>query len=231
MGRSRAHVRVGWGRERVLADSLLRERAAAAQFTRVSMTGLRSAWQRGDTVTASTERVGVYPGSFNPPTVAHIEIALTAREQHRLERGSTSPSRWSRSARRPWPRNADRRAVGGHRGVGGPGRGPRPGRHRTSADRRHRRRVRRGGDGRRQVGPGQRRRVVSRPRPPATPRSPPCRPWPSLPGPWLRGTRTSTALPVAADLLDVSSSAVRAGRTEWMTDAARRHHERHGTWR
>jgi Cytidylyltransferase-like len=32
------------------------------------------------------ERVGVYPGSFNPPTVAHIAIAAAAREQRSLER-------------------------------------------------------------------------------------------------------------------------------------------------
>ena len=31
-------------------------------------------------------RLGVYPGSFNPPTVAHLEIALTAREHHGLHR-------------------------------------------------------------------------------------------------------------------------------------------------
>jgi hypothetical protein len=33
-----------------------------------------------------TARVGVYPGSFNPPTAAHVEIALAARAQHGLER-------------------------------------------------------------------------------------------------------------------------------------------------
>jgi nicotinate-nucleotide adenylyltransferase len=32
------------------------------------------------------ERVGVYPGTFNPPTVAHIAIAAAAREQRSLER-------------------------------------------------------------------------------------------------------------------------------------------------
>ena len=32
------------------------------------------------------ERVGVYPGSFNPPTVAHIAIAAAAREQRSLDR-------------------------------------------------------------------------------------------------------------------------------------------------
>ena len=31
-------------------------------------------------------RLGVYPGSFNPPTVAHLEIALIAREHHGLHR-------------------------------------------------------------------------------------------------------------------------------------------------
>jgi len=37
-------------------------------------------------------------------------------------------------------------------------------------------------------------------------------------------------LPIDPFLLDVSSSAVRAGRTEWMTEPARLHHDRHGTW-
>ena len=32
------------------------------------------------------ERVGVYPGSFNPPTIAHIAIASAAREQRSLDR-------------------------------------------------------------------------------------------------------------------------------------------------
>lgn len=31
-------------------------------------------------------RIGVYPGSFNPPTRAHVEIALAAVSQHRLKR-------------------------------------------------------------------------------------------------------------------------------------------------
>jgi nicotinic acid mononucleotide adenylyltransferase len=31
-------------------------------------------------------RVGVYPGSFNPPTVAHLAIAEAARERHNLDR-------------------------------------------------------------------------------------------------------------------------------------------------
>ena len=30
-------------------------------------------------------RRGVYPGSFNPPTLAHVEIAAAAARQHRLD--------------------------------------------------------------------------------------------------------------------------------------------------
>lgn len=30
-------------------------------------------------------RVGVYPGSFNPPTVAHLAISEAARDQHQLD--------------------------------------------------------------------------------------------------------------------------------------------------
>ena len=32
------------------------------------------------------DRVGVYPGSFNPPTIAHVAIAAAAREQRSLDR-------------------------------------------------------------------------------------------------------------------------------------------------
>jgi hypothetical protein len=31
------------------------------------------------------ERVGVYPGTFNPPTIAHVAIAAAAREQRDLD--------------------------------------------------------------------------------------------------------------------------------------------------
>lgn len=36
---------------------------------------------------------GVYPGSFNPPTTAHLAIAEVARERHRLDRVVLSVSR------------------------------------------------------------------------------------------------------------------------------------------
>jgi hypothetical protein len=32
------------------------------------------------------ERIGVYPGTFNPPTIAHVAIAAAAREQRSLDR-------------------------------------------------------------------------------------------------------------------------------------------------
>ena len=41
----------------------------------------------------TAERVGVYPGTFNPPTPAHIEIARAARHQHDLDRVDLAVSR------------------------------------------------------------------------------------------------------------------------------------------
>jgi len=40
-----------------------------------------------------TARVGVYPGSFNPPTIAHLALSEAAREQHDLDRVAWSISR------------------------------------------------------------------------------------------------------------------------------------------
>lgn len=40
-----------------------------------------------------TARVGVYPGSFNPPTIAHLALSEAARDQHRLDRVTWSISR------------------------------------------------------------------------------------------------------------------------------------------
>ena len=41
----------------------------------------------------SSERVGIYPGSFNPPTTAHLAVSEAARAQHRLDRVVWSVSR------------------------------------------------------------------------------------------------------------------------------------------
>lgn len=40
-----------------------------------------------------TRRFGVYPGSFNPPTVGHLAIAVAARDQRGLERVDLAVSR------------------------------------------------------------------------------------------------------------------------------------------
>ena len=42
---------------------------------------------------ASVGRTGVYPGSFNPPTRAHLAIAAAARDRHRLDRIDLAVSR------------------------------------------------------------------------------------------------------------------------------------------
>jgi len=39
-----------------------------------------------DPMNIASPRVGVYPGSFNPPTVAHIAVAVAALEQFDLDR-------------------------------------------------------------------------------------------------------------------------------------------------
>jgi len=44
-------------------------------------------------VTTRTGRVGVYPGSFNPPTIAHLAIADTARRTYGLDRVDLAVSR------------------------------------------------------------------------------------------------------------------------------------------
>ena len=45
------------------------------------------------TAPTTAGRVAVYPGSFNPPTVAHLEVSAAARRQHRLDRVVWSISR------------------------------------------------------------------------------------------------------------------------------------------
>ncbi len=62
--------------------------------------------------TAPTGRIGVYPGSFNPPTIAHLAIAEAARGQRRLDRVTLVLSRRALAKEHvEHPRFADRLAV------------------------------------------------------------------------------------------------------------------------
>ncbi|WP_419919708.1 hypothetical protein [Candidatus Poriferisocius sp.] len=40
-----------------------------------------------------TKRIGVYPGSFNPPTIGHLAIARAAPAQQGLDRVDLAVSR------------------------------------------------------------------------------------------------------------------------------------------
>lgn len=179
------------------------------------------------TVTGSTERVGVYPGSFNPPTVAHIEIALTARDHHGLARVDFAVSVVTLGKETvAQPPIEERLAVIEASVAPIEGLGLVVTRHQLIVD------IAlgydvvvMGADKWAQVNDAawyldhaaRDAAVAALPTLALAPRR-----GFEIPG--------EHALPVAADLLDISSSAVRAGRTEWMTEAARRHHERHGTW-
>lgn len=185
--------------------------------------GTTAAWQRDSVST----RVGVYPGSFNPPTIAHIEIALTARSAHRLDRVDLAVSVSALGkAEVQRPAFEERLAVIEASVAAVEGLGLIVTEHQLIADISAAYSVViMGADKWHQVndvswyeGPAERDAAVA-----------------SLPALALAPRRGFSVpdehrLPVAADLLDVSSSAVRAGRIEWMTDAARAHHERTGTW-
>ena len=59
-----------------------------------------------------TRRLGVYPGSFNPPTIGHIAIAQAARDQRRLARVDFMVSRVALGKElTDWPAFEDRVAV------------------------------------------------------------------------------------------------------------------------
>ncbi|MEZ5247466.1 MAG: hypothetical protein R2707_20425 [Acidimicrobiales bacterium] len=173
-------------------------------------------------------RIGVYPGSFNPPTRAHLEIAVAARETHGLTRVDLAVSTVPLGkAAVDLPRFDDRLevirasiadveglelivteaqlvadiAVGYDVVV-------------------------MGADKWAQVNdpawydhdPAERDAVVARlPRLALAPRPP-------------HDIPDEYRLPVAEDLLEISSSAARAGRADWMTDAAREYHHRTGAW-
>ena len=172
--------------------------------------------------------VGVYPGSFDPPTRAHLEIALAARTAHDLVRVDLAVSVLAlgkESVVRP--RFEDRLEVirASIAGVDGLGLVVTEARLIVDiADGYDT--VVMGADKWAQVNdpawydgdPAARDAAVARlPRLAVAPRPP-------------HAVPDEHRLPVPDDLLEISSSAARAGRTDWMTDAARDYHHRTGAW-
>ena len=178
-------------------------------------------------VSHANGRIGVYPGSFNPPTVAHIEIALTAREHHGLSRVDLAVSTITLGKETVLrPSFEERIAVIEASVAAIDGLGLIVTEHQLIADiATGYDVVVMGADKWAQVNDvawyldhdARDAALASLPTLALAPRT-----GFEIPAPH--------ALPVDPALLEVSSSAVRAGRTEWMTDAARAHHERHGTW-
>lgn len=177
---------------------------------------------------AAVTGIGVYPGSFNPPTRAHLEIALTARVAHGLERVDLAVSVVALGKETVHvPSIADRLEVirASVAEIDGLGlvvtEAQLIGDIADGYDV-----VIMGADKWAQVNdpkwydddPAARDAVVARlPRLALAPRPP-------------HEIPDEHRLPVPEDLLEVSSSAARAGRTEWMTDAALAFDRRTGAW-
>lgn len=166
-----------------------------------------------------SSRIGVYPGSFNPPTRAHVEIALAARDTHGLIRVDLAISAVALGkddvVRPTLAQRLDviRASLDGIDGLGVV-----VTEAQLIAD------ISRGYDvvvmgadkwtqvndpawydddhAARDAALARLPRLALAPRPPH-----------EIPD--------EHRLPVADDLLEISSSAARAGRTDWMTDAAR----------
>ncbi len=187
-----------------------------------------TAWQRTCVKALRRQRIGVYPGSFNPPTIAHVEIALTARSIHRLDRVDLAVSVSALGkVDVVRPTFAERLAVIEASVAAVDGLGVIVTEHQLIADIADGYQVVvMGADKWHQVndvswytGEAERDAAIA-----------------SLPALAL-APRTGFSvpdehrLPVDAHLLDVSSSAVRAGRTEWMTPQARAHHQATGAWK
>lgn len=173
-------------------------------------------------------RVGVYPGSFNPPTLAHVEIALTARRVHDLARVDLAVSTVALGKEDvDVPRLEHRIEVLEATVAQVPGLGL----HLTESqliveiaagyDV-----VVMGADKWAEVNdpvwynddPAARDAAVAAlPTPAVAPRRPYAVP-------------DAHRLPVADDLLEVSSTGARQGRVDWMTDAAARFDRRTGAW-
>ena len=173
-------------------------------------------------------RVGVYPGSFNPPTRAHLEIALTAREAHGLERVDLAVSAVALGKRAVTVPSFDERIAVITASISDvDGLGLIVTQAQFIADIAHGYDVVvMGADKWTQVNDpawygddeATRDAVVARlPRLAIAPRPP-------------HEIPDEHRLLVADDLLEVSSTGARAGRLEWMTEAARDHHRRTGAW-
>lgn len=175
----------------------------------------------------SSPRLGVYPGSFNPPTIAHIEIALAARHHHGLERVDLAVSTVTLGketvVRPPFE---ERLAVIEASIAEIDGLGLIVTDHQLVVDIAGGYDVVvMGADKWAQVNDvawyvdddARDAALTALPTLALAPRT---------------GFEVPIehTLPVSAELLDISSSAVREGRTEWMTAAARRHHEATGAW-
>ena len=178
-------------------------------------------------VTGASGRIGVYPGSFNPPTIAHIEIAQTARDHHGLERVDLAVSTVTLGKEAvARPAFEERLAVIEASVAAIDGLGLVVTEHQLIADiAAGYDVVVMGADKWAQVNDvawygGAAERDAALAALPALALAP--RAGFDVP--------SAHALPVDPFLLEISSSAVRAGRTEWMTAPARAHHERHGTW-
>lgn len=172
--------------------------------------------------------IGVYPGSFNPPTRAHLEIAVAARRAHGLVRVDLAISVVALGKESvDLPRFEERIEVIRASIAQVDGLGLIITEAQLIADIADGYDVViMGADKWTQVNdpawydhdPAERDAVVARlPRLALAPRPPH-----SIPD--------QHRLPVAEDLLEISSSAARAGRTDWMTDAARDYHHRTGAW-
>ena len=164
-------------------------------------------------------RIGVYPGSFNPPTHAHVEIALTARESHGLVRVDLAVSAVALGKETVHRPPIDERVAVIRDSIADiEGLGLVVTEAQLIADIAHGYDVVvMGADKWAQVNdpawyghdPAERDAVLARlPRLALAPRPPHAIP-------------AEHRLPVADNLLEVSSSAARAGRVEWMTEAAR----------
>lgn len=175
----------------------------------------------------SVARIGVYPGSFNPPTVAHVEIALAARRVHDLRRVDLAVSVVPLGKEDvAVPRLEHRLEVLEATVARVPGLGLRVTEHQLIAD------IAEGYDV--VVMGADKWAEVNDPswyddhreRDAALARLPTLALAPRRP----HTIPDEHRLPVADDLLEVSSTGARRGRVEWMTEAAADFDRRTGAW-